>query len=317
MGRVSLDNLLHRSEKNMGSGMNAIVKKTALEVIRRAYKEGINVQISSGVRSMTEQAVIYGKGRSSYVYKGKQYGNPDAAKVSNAKPGYSIHNFGLAVDYFLTNEEGTKAIWSVNSQWRRVATIAKSLGFAWGGDWSGFKDNPHLEMTGGLSTAQLRDGKRPSLTDRTGLKTAAPSKNISKPAKSGKESVKAAQRWVNQYADKAGFRELDVDGLNGPLTMDALLRIYQLFGKTTIDGEWGPKSRAAGSVQSVKEHQPGWTRLVQATLSCLGYDIGDSGIDGKFGSNTKAAVAAYQRSQGIKDDGVVGPATFTKMFEAA
>jgi peptidoglycan LD-endopeptidase CwlK len=303
MGRVSLDTLLQRSEKNMGSGMNAIVKKSVLEVIRRAYKEGINAQISHGMRTYAQQNALYAQGRTK-----------SGSKVTNARGGYSNHNFGLAVDYFLTSEDGSKAIWTVNSDWKHVAAIAKSLGFSWGGDWTSFRDYPHLEMTGGLSTAQLRAGKRPSLTDRTGIKTTAPSKTVSKPAATSGGWVKAAQEWANQYKDDAGFRELDEDDIPGPLSFDALLRIYQLLGKTTIDGRWGSKSRAAGSVQTQDEHQPGWTRLIQATLCLYGYKLK---IDGKFGPATEAAVEAFQKSRDIDVDGEIGPATYTEMFKAA
>jgi len=312
MGRVSLDTLLRRSERNMGTGMNPIVKKSALEVVRRAYKEGINVQISHGMRTYAEQNALYAQGRT-------KPGNI----VTNARGGYSNHNFGLAVDYFLTSEDGSKAIWTVNSKWRRVAAIAKGLGFEWGGDWTSFKDYPHLEMTGGLSTAQLRAGKRPTLVDRTGTKTVAanPTKTGSAKASSGasggREAIKKAQRWANQYKEKAKFSKLTEDGYNGPKTMDALLRICQYFGKTGIDGIWGPKTKASVSTQSVSNHQPGWTRLVQATLVCLGYDIGNAGIDGIYGNDTKNAVAAYQRSQGIKADGIAGPNTFEKFFKNA
>lgn len=303
MGRVSLDTLLQRSEKNMGSGMNAIVKKSALELIRRAYKEGINAQISHGMRTYTQQNALYDQGRTK-----------SGSIVTNARGGYSNHNFGLAVDYFLTSEDGSKAIWTVNSDWKRVAAIAKSLGFSWGGDWTSFKDYPHLEMTGGLSTAQLRAGKRPSLADRTGTKTTAPSKTVSKPAATSGGWVKAAQEWANQYKDDAGFRELDEDDIPGPLTLDALLRIYQLFGKTTIDGKWGPKSRAAGSVQTQKEHQPGWTRLIQATLNCYGYKLK---IDGDYGPLTAEAVESFQRSYKIDVDGNTGPQTYQVFFKTA
>ncbi|MFP7480180.1 M15 family metallopeptidase [Terribacillus saccharophilus] len=307
MGRVSLDTLLRRSEKNMGSGMNAIVKKSALELIRRAYKEGINAQISHGMRTYAQQNALYAQGRTK-----------PGSKVTNARGGYSNHNFGLAVDYFLTSEDGSKAIWTVNSDWKRVAAIAKSLGFSWGGDWTSFKDYPHLEMTGGLSTAQLRAGKRPSLTDRTGTKKVAPSKTVSKPpsSSSGSSWVKAAQEWGNSrdYPDKAGFNELDEDGLTGPLTFDAFLRIYQYFGKTAIDGVWGPKSRAVAAVQNKDDHTPGWTRLLQATLCLYGYK---HKIDGAFGPLTDEALRAFQRSKGIKADGTTGPVTYTKMFEAA
>lgn len=43
-----------------------------------------------------------------------------------------------------------------------MAALAKQLGFEWGGDWTSFKDYPHLQMTFGLTTAQLQAGKRPT-----------------------------------------------------------------------------------------------------------------------------------------------------------
>lgn len=68
--KVGLRTLLERSVKRMGKGMNPIVKASALEMVERAYKEGITVQISAGYRSLEEQANLYGQGRV-YSYKGK------------------------------------------------------------------------------------------------------------------------------------------------------------------------------------------------------------------------------------------------------
>lgn len=136
-------------------------------------------------------------------------------------------------------------------------------------------------------------------------------------SKTSSSDIKAAQKWANQYKEEAKFSKLAEDGINGPKTMDALLRIAQYFGKTGIDGRWGPKTKASVSTQSMSVHQAGWTRLVQATLVCLGYNIGSSGIDGKFGNDTRKAVAAYQRSKGITADGIAGPNTFEKFFKTA
>jgi len=33
------------------------------------------------------------------------------------------------------------------SDWMEVVDIAKNLGFEWGGDWQGFKDYPHFQMS--------------------------------------------------------------------------------------------------------------------------------------------------------------------------
>ena len=35
---------------------------------------------------------------------------------------------------------------------------------------------------------------------------------------------------------------------------------------------------------------------------------------GKFGPKTEAAVKAWQKTNGLKDDGIVGPATWAKLF---
>jgi peptidoglycan hydrolase-like protein with peptidoglycan-binding domain len=53
------------------------------------------------------------------------------------------------------------------------------------------------------------------------------------------------------------------------------------------------------------------TRLQEA-LSTRGFD--PRGVDGAFGKNTRAAVMAFQRAQGITVDGVVGPDTARRLF---
>lgn len=53
------------------------------------------------------------------------------------------------------------------------------------------------------------------------------------------------------------------------------------------------------------------TRLQQA-LTSRGFN--PRGIDGAFGNNTRAAVIAFQRAQGITADGIVGPDTSQRLF---
>lgn len=179
--RVALKTLVDRSVKNMGTGIHPVVKESAIEMITRAYNEGINVQISSGFRSYAEQNQLYAKGRTAL-----------GSIVTNARGGYSNHNFGLAIDYFLVSEDGSSAIWSVNTKWKRVAAIGKSLGFSWGGDWTSFKDYPHLEMTGGLTTSQLRAGRKPTLVSKV------PKKDVTVVEKKPVESKDEGELTVKQ-----------------------------------------------------------------------------------------------------------------------
>lgn len=57
------------------------------------------------------------------------------------------------------NRDGDK---DKTADWQEVAQVAKRLGLEWGGDWTSFKDYSHLQMAFGLTTKQLRAGKRPT-----------------------------------------------------------------------------------------------------------------------------------------------------------
>jgi peptidoglycan hydrolase-like protein with peptidoglycan-binding domain len=52
---------------------------------------------------------------------------------------------------------------------------------------------------------------------------------------------------------------------------------------------------------------------VQQALVDKGYDVGPTGVDGKFGKNTRNAVIEYQKRNGIKQTGNVGPVTAGKL----
>lgn len=111
------------------------------------------VRISQGLRTIAEQDALFAQGRTK---PGK--------KVTNAKGGQSIHNYGLAVDIVLiingkTASWDTKADFDKDGQadWMEVVHIFKQAGYTWGGDWRTFKDMPHFEKTFGLSLKQIQD----------------------------------------------------------------------------------------------------------------------------------------------------------------
>ena len=55
-------------------------------------------------------------------------------------------------------------------------------------------------------------------------------------------------------------------------------------------------------------------KALQLLLIGYGYSCGSYGADGDFGSATKKAVIAYQKANGLEDDGVVGPLTWAKLL---
>jgi peptidoglycan L-alanyl-D-glutamate endopeptidase CwlK len=133
-----------------------VAEKTE-ELIRLAADKHIEIVITDTVRTMEEQEALYAQGRDS-----------EGNIITYARPGESFHNYGLAVDFALKNEAGD-IIWDTSydgndngkSDWVEVADIAKELGFEWGGDWAGFQDYPHLQMTFGRSLRELQNGDIP------------------------------------------------------------------------------------------------------------------------------------------------------------
>ena len=102
------------------------------------------VRISQGLRTFAEQDSLYAQGRTT---SGK--------KVTNAKGGQSVHNFGFAVDIVLIID-GKTASWDIKkdwdndgiADWNECVKVFAKYGWSWGGNWSSFKDFPHFEKIG-------------------------------------------------------------------------------------------------------------------------------------------------------------------------
>lgn len=139
--------------------LHPIVEESKNILIQRAEEKIIDIMITEGFRPFEKQDELYKQGRST---KG--------SIVTYSKGGESYHNYGLAFDYAVKNATGGIE-WDIEydgnkngeSDWFEVAELAKELGFEWGGDWRGFKDYPHLQMSFGLSIPMLKEGYR--LTD--------------------------------------------------------------------------------------------------------------------------------------------------------
>ncbi|WFD12166.1 M15 family metallopeptidase [Tepidibacter hydrothermalis] len=128
--------------------LHPYVKYLAEKFIQECKKQGIDVLIYSTFRSKEEQDKLYSQGRTA-----------SGEKVTNAKGGYSYHNYGLAFDCVpIINK---KAQWNRTDLYDVMGKIGKSIGLEWGGDFKSIKDRPHFQWTGGLKIKDLLQGKRP------------------------------------------------------------------------------------------------------------------------------------------------------------
>lgn len=132
--------------------------------------ENIDIRVVQGLRTWDEQAKLYAQGRDGI-------GNVISPKqvVTNAKPGHSYHNLGLAVD--VAPFDGGIPDWNNNHPaWKRIVAIGETVGLISGSEWRTFPDWPHFQLTGRLPTspddavrAAYATGGMQAVWDDTGL----------------------------------------------------------------------------------------------------------------------------------------------------
>lgn len=115
---------------------------------------------------------------------------------------------------------------------------------------------------------------------------------------------RGTEQAVEQFQANQG---LIADGVVGPNTLDAL----GLSALSGPDFDPLPEEEFEGDAPAtlmLSEGQSGpAVRQLQQDLTAAGFPCGE--IDGVFGAATVEAVLAFQRSQGLIDDGIVGPET--------
>lgn len=126
--------------------LHPTLKNDALDAYADAIQKtpvGIHPYVVQTLRTFDESNYLYSLGRTKVNPDGKSSSNPMGNIVTNARAGQSYHNYGLALDFCIFDDGKQK--WVVDNNWMIVVECFKRKGFAWGGDFSSFKDNPHLE----------------------------------------------------------------------------------------------------------------------------------------------------------------------------
>ncbi|EGC7635136.1 M15 family peptidase [Listeria monocytogenes] len=101
-------------------------KAAARKLLDWSENNGIEVLIYETIRTKEQQAANVNSGASQTMR--------------------SYHLVGQALDFAMT--KGKTVDWGAYrlDKGKKFVAKAKSLGFEWGGDWSGFVDNPHLQF---------------------------------------------------------------------------------------------------------------------------------------------------------------------------
>jgi peptidoglycan L-alanyl-D-glutamate endopeptidase CwlK len=128
------------------------VRERAQALLTRSAEAGIDLLVTSTYRDMESQAALYAQGRTR-----------PGARVTNAKPGQSFHNWRIALDVVPLRQG--KPVWGTTGEdgrlWQRIGEIGEACGLEWAGRWKKFREFPHFQFTAGLSIEQLRAGKQP------------------------------------------------------------------------------------------------------------------------------------------------------------
>ena len=133
----AIDPVDARSEKTIATLLPQ-VQPMARALVQKAAASGITIRIISGLRTYAEQDALYAQGRTA---PGKV--------VTNARGGYSNHNFGIAFDIGVF--EGNRYL-ADSPKYKAVGALGVDLGLEWGGNWKTIVDQPHYQLRPGWAT---------------------------------------------------------------------------------------------------------------------------------------------------------------------
>ena len=120
-----------RSERMIATLMTH-VRPYARALYFKARDNGIAINIISGTRTHAEQDALYAQGRTT-----------GGEIVTNARGGYSNHNFGIAFDVGVF--EGNRYL-PESPKYKAAGVLGMDLGLEWGGNWKTIVDQPHFQL---------------------------------------------------------------------------------------------------------------------------------------------------------------------------
>lgn len=100
-------------------------------------QEQILFRVTQGLRPWSVQDALFAQGRTK-----------PGGIVTQAPGGHSWHNFGLAVDLVIM-DDNSRVDWNAeHPAWKRMIQVGEMLGLLSGSTFRTFPDNPHFQLTG-------------------------------------------------------------------------------------------------------------------------------------------------------------------------
>ncbi len=134
--------------------LHPLIRKEVETLVNKVNTEiltsGVKMLVTQTLRTFAEQDKLFAQ----------------KPKVTNARGGQSIHNYGLAFDFCLV--QNGKTIWDVakdfdgdkQPDWMEVVKVFEDAGYTWGGKFRSISDKPHFEKTFGHTWQQLFEIKK-------------------------------------------------------------------------------------------------------------------------------------------------------------
>jgi peptidoglycan L-alanyl-D-glutamate endopeptidase CwlK len=120
------DRVDDRSEKAIATLLPQ-VQPYARALVKKAAQHGITIKVIGGLRTYEEQNELFAQGRTK-----------PGRIVTNARGGFSNHNFGIAFDVGVF--EGANYL-GESPKYKAVGALGMDLGLEWGGNWKTHRAN--------------------------------------------------------------------------------------------------------------------------------------------------------------------------------
>jgi peptidoglycan LD-endopeptidase CwlK len=85
--------------------------------------------------------------------------------VTDARPGESWHEFGMAVDLGIIRLLGEPGWAPSDPAWQKLGNVGKTVGLFWGGDFVNNPDRPHFQLTGTFPEVPNDEARQILLTE--------------------------------------------------------------------------------------------------------------------------------------------------------